>query len=456
MNRTSSLNLHFCLIAAALLFVGCDAADPPAFRLNMVEAVSNEVGPEYQQEIADVLVALFGTPDQPFALPETGLDQALLNMSAGAAWSDEKGTNHGLYRKHCVHCHGITGDGRGPTARFLNPYPRDYRPGVYKFKSTFNPAKPTDEDLHRVLVNGVPGTAMPSFSLLPGSEVESLVEYVKYLSYRGQMESQLMLYVYDELGEIEEEDEEGNVILEEDGNPKMVRIRFDPVNNPDQRDAVSEMLAGIVEEWEDTNNQVIIPKEEEIPADDRSEEEVLASIEKGRKLFYEKRANCYTCHGPTGLGDGQQTDYDNWNKVHKAFLDGIVQQKESIEKRVSKGGLKDEDLERLHEDRSRVQEMQVVADTLYKPRNAIPRNLRQGIYRGGRRRIDIFHRIYAGIAGSPMPASGPASAGAEGALTEEEMWNIVDYVLSLPYEPASQPQKALPINPGSAGTNTEI
>jgi hypothetical protein len=91
---------------------------------------------------------------------------------------------------------------------------------------------------------------------------------------------------------------------------------------------------------------------------------------------------------------------------------------------------------------------QEVAQTLYSPRNAIPRNLRQGIYRGGRRRVDVFHRIYTGIAGTPMPASGPATLDpeAKGTLTETEMWQIVDYVLSLPYEAPSRPLKALPLN----------
>ena len=61
-------------------------------------------------------------------------------------------------------------------------------------------------------------------------------------------------------------------------------------------------------------------------------------------------------------------------------------------------------------------------------RNIEPRNLRLGVYRGGRRPIDIYYRVFAGINGAPMPGTaGPA-------VTNEEMWNIVDYVLSLPYE----------------------
>ena len=45
-----------------------------------------------------------------------------------------------------------------------------------------------------------------------------------------------------------------------------------------------------------------------------------------------------------------------------------------------------------------------------------------------------------------MPGVGGASPGVAGTLTEEEIWNIVDYVLSLPYEPISGPQPALPAN----------
>ena len=36
-----------------------------------------------------------------------------------------------------------------------------------------------------------------------------------------------------------------------------------------------------------------------------------------------------------------------------------------------------------------------------------------------------------------MPANGTN-------LTEEEIWQVVDYVRSLPFEPASQPQTQLP------------
>ena len=76
----------------------------------------------------------------------------------------------------------------GPTTAFLNPYPRDYRRGIFKFKGTVREDRPTTEDLLRTLTDGLQGSAMPSFKLLPQVDREALVEYVKYLSMRGEVE----------------------------------------------------------------------------------------------------------------------------------------------------------------------------------------------------------------------------------------------------------------------------
>lgn len=442
MNEQTRLVRRPAWTASLLLLAvvgGCADVEPPKFRLNMTSMVTNDLGREYQQEIANVLGGLFGTPDEPYAHPATGLDQLRLDQAAGPAWTDQQGVNQGLYRKHCVHCHGVSGDGRGPTAAFLNPYPRDYRKGVFKFKSTNNPAKPTDDDLHRVLVNGVPGTSMPSFSLLPSAELESLVEYVKYLAIRGQVETELARFVYDELGE---EEVEG-----EDGEETTVRPPLNPAEDEYQREAILDMVASVVEEWEAAGDNLIIPDESGIPEDDRSAEEVAESIAKGRELFYSKLANCYTCHGPTGLGDGQQDDHNIWNKENLQFLTSTEELAESIARRESEDAEEGESeearerrLDRLERDRELLARRQEVGETLLPVRNAIPRNLRAGIYRGGRRRIDIFWKIHAGIAGTPMPGLGGSK------LTEDQLWNIVDYVMNLPYEAPSQPQRALPLN----------
>lgn len=428
------------LIASSLLSTmsGCGKTQKPEFRLNMPEMVTAEIIPQHQQEIADTLAGLFGTPEEPFVLASTGLDIKLLRLAAGEVAGYEPGVKRGLYRQHCVHCHGINGDGHGPTAMFLNPYPRDYRKGIYKFKSTYNPDRPADKDLYHVLYDGIPGTSMPSFALLPDQEIAALIEYVKYLSIRGQMETALIGYVSEELQYnpitgVAEDSPEG---------------RLDPANNPDQRTAIEEMLTEIVEGWEAANTQRIVPEQETLPVDTRTAAQIAESAEKGRVLFYGERANCVKCHGPTALGDGQQNDYDIWMKENVAFREATDKLPESIAE--LKKTLRDLDGEPYEEAELQLASMQKdlavrekVVETLFPVRNAIPRNLRLNTYRGGRRPVDFFWRIHQGIAGTPMPATGPAAPGAQGTLTEEEMWNIVDYLRSLPYEPASQPQLRL-------------
>lgn len=69
-----------------------------------------------------------------------------------------------LYVKHCAACHGEKGDGQGPGAARLVPPPRDFTAGLYKFKSS-DPAEVAarDEDVVRMIRDGMHGTAMPGW-----------------------------------------------------------------------------------------------------------------------------------------------------------------------------------------------------------------------------------------------------------------------------------------------------
>jgi mono/diheme cytochrome c family protein len=86
------------------------------------------------------------------------------------------------YRLYCAGCHGERGDGRGPAARFLDPKPRDFTQGLYKFASVPAGGLPRDEDLMRTLARGLPGSSMPSWQFLPEGERRALVAYVKTFS----------------------------------------------------------------------------------------------------------------------------------------------------------------------------------------------------------------------------------------------------------------------------------
>jgi len=385
------------VLAVCLLAVGCGQTPPAFFRPNMVEATKQRLTPDQEKQVSTVLLAMFGTPDEPVCMPETGLDEAKLRLAAGPVRSDIVGRKNGLYREHCAHCHGVTGDALGPTAAFLNPYPRDYRPGVFKFKSTERADKPTHADLVRLLHNGVPGTSMPSFALLPSAQVEALAEYVKYLSIRGETELALMRAFFE---------------LDDEAQGKL----------PETREfLVDETLTPIAEKWKAAADaQIQVPP---MPADI----DLVASIAKGKELFYGDKANCVKCHGVTGLGDGQANDYDDWNKaiveIGKELASGSEKARET-----STSGMSPEELSEHRAQLAWIEKFGKVLDgDALEPRTIPPRNLRHGIYRGGRRPLDLYYRIHAGINGAPMPA-------AKGTVPPEDIWHIVNYVRSLPYE----------------------
>jgi len=91
----------------------------------------------------------------------------------------EKGAQ--VYAKRCVWCHGEEGDGEGPAAERLNPPPRDFTAAQYKIKTTaFDDDFANDDNMFRMIRDGMPGTAMPGWSdVLSEQEMWDLVWYIK-------------------------------------------------------------------------------------------------------------------------------------------------------------------------------------------------------------------------------------------------------------------------------------
>jgi cytochrome c oxidase cbb3-type subunit I/II len=93
-----------------------------------------------------------------------------------------------VYQNRCAGCHGDLGDGWGLASTFFNFQPRDFRAGVFKFRSTPSGSLPTDGDLLRTLTVGVRGTAMPTWHDLPFRERMAALHYIKTFSERWQQE----------------------------------------------------------------------------------------------------------------------------------------------------------------------------------------------------------------------------------------------------------------------------
>ena len=72
----------------------------------------------------------------------------------------------------------MKGDGKGPAAELLLPKPRDFTSGIYKIRTTANKT-PTDDDIFKIVTDGMPGTSMPPWKVLPERERWNLVAYIK-------------------------------------------------------------------------------------------------------------------------------------------------------------------------------------------------------------------------------------------------------------------------------------
>ena len=415
----SQLILKIVFVSIFLLaLTGCEPASSPQFRLNSVEWLkqernnNQEFGAAYKTEVGSILTALFGTPDNPefpYLLGEEDPAHDIirfenLKMAAGPVRADRLEKTSGLYREHCSHCHGITGDGAGPTAASLNPYPRDFRLGKFKFKSTPLGQPPTDHDLLTILKNGIPGSSMPSFRTLPDEELEALVHYVKYLTIRGQFER----YLLGELAGL-------------DGNPfiDLSLVETSPSGEEPSEDDVEEfedqmytfigegLQEGIIDRWLKPDRKVtkIPPAPKDFDINHPSHEQFVKT---GQKLFYSK-GNCLQCHGETGVGDGEAGTYDAWtNEWYKV----AAVSPETYDEFLDTGAL---------------------------PARPIrPRNLNIPVYRGGDHPDDLYLRLVNGIEGTPMPSST--------ALTSDEIWAIVAYIKSLPFEKTRAQSRTRPVN----------
>jgi mono/diheme cytochrome c family protein len=358
----------FSIAVCLFALEGCSWSPPPEFKLNEEGRDSGSIDKTQRESILSVMEKLFGTPDKPRVPSESGLDENLIAIAAGPVASDENDNPRGLYRKHCMVCHGVSGDGAGPNAAALSPYPRDYRRGIFKFTSTAGGGKPTRDDLLKTLRSGIPGTAMPSFDTLASSQLEPLIEYVEYLSIRGESE----LFVMEK-------------VVEEDET-------LDPAN---LENILEEAVAPTAKSWASAAEFQVAPP----PPPTDTPERLSASLARGREIFLSSGAQCYKCHGLSGKGDGELRPlYDDWNK--------------------KKIGTSPDDTRRK-------------AEYFSLPLAELkPRNFTEGIFHGGDRPVDQYYRVSVGIKGTPMPPAGPGPD-SKGILSPEDIWHVVDYLRSL-------------------------
>lgn len=381
-------------ISVIISLVGCDSqldqfGSNQVFSLTLAKSESVDMS-DAEADASIILENLFGTPDSPTWPSEAATEANLvqvdrLRRAAGKVSSEQDGTHLGLFREHCVVCHGVSGSGSGPASQFQNPYPRDFRPGIFKWKTTERSSKPSREDLKKLLLNGVPGTGMPSFSLLDDSDLEALVDYVIYLSIRGEVERRLLSVMVTSLGYGDD------ALLDEE------RLTYPKTGTTDPE--VLAIVKRVVTQW------VKASRVESLTESDYSSRSDEFAISRGRDLFHGKIANCVGCHGMDGEGGLETRDFDDWTKEYTTKLGLSPEDKEALEPFRKAGA--------------------------HRPREIQPRILKGAVFRGGDEPGRLFQLINHGIAGTPMPGVALVSEESGKGLTESQIWDLVSYLRSL-------------------------
>lgn len=93
-----------------------------------------------------------------------------------------------LYKRFCIGCHGVIGDGEGENAQWIDPKPRNFTLGIFKCRSTPSGTLPTDEDLFDTIGRGIVNSNMPRWYPLTPQDKADLIAYVKHFSPRWAKE----------------------------------------------------------------------------------------------------------------------------------------------------------------------------------------------------------------------------------------------------------------------------
>lgn len=206
-----------------------------------------------------------------------------------ADWAPEGEAARGqkVYEQWCIGCHGVSGRGDGTAADWLDPLPRNFQAGRFKFRSTPNGAPPLVDDIVKTVTCGLPGSSMPGFPLLPEVDRRDVAKYVLHLMALGTVNKEV------------------RYLVEEEGE-SLDSIRANQLD---------ELKADALASMERAAKPMSMPAEPPVTAE---------SLALGREIYVE---NCGACHGDDGRGFGPSSftmrDWKDTTVLPRDFTTGV-------------------------------------------------------------------------------------------------------------------------------------
>ena len=123
--------------------------------------------------IRKLIIALTATAVLAFAMPLTAF--AAGDATAGKA----------VFMANCMSCHGMTGKGDGPVGSALNPPPRDFSTGSFKYDTDKDSTAGADVDLTAVIKKGAAAFGgspmMAPWPTLTDAQIADVIAYIRSL-----------------------------------------------------------------------------------------------------------------------------------------------------------------------------------------------------------------------------------------------------------------------------------